>query len=180
LQKFGAKIALTKDAGTSISNPWQKAVTSDSLPPEAFSIVLERTTNAYSNNYFVVFNTTDKQSGIDHYEVIEEPLSSNNLFGWGAETAPWVTARSPYVLEDQSLNSTIRVKALDKAGNEYIAVLIPEESKRSLSFEYLVLLGGAFFLAVLLGGTIAFLIYRRRKKREPTSVMEEGVVDETK
>jgi hypothetical protein len=178
LQKFGAKINLTKDAGNVVINPWQEAVLSDNAEPEAFSVILERTTNAYSNSYFIVFNTTDKQSGIDHYEVIEEPLNSKNLFGWGAETAPWVEARSPYVLEDQSLNSTIRVRAIDKAGNEYIAVLVPDESKRTLAVETLIIIGLASFVGLLLLGVLAYGVLRWRKKRKASLEKVDVVVAE--
>jgi len=175
---FGAKINLAREAGGTQLNPWQDIIVNDEQPPEKFSITLERTTNAYSNNYFIVFNTTDKQSGIDHYEVIEEPLDTKNLFGWGAETAPWITAKSPYVLDDQSLNSTIRVRALDKAGNEYIATYVPEEAKRTVSTENIVIIGvlialGALVIALCVG-TVA---YYRKKKRSMHSDSEE-IVDE--
>jgi hypothetical protein len=167
-QFFGSQILLSKEAGSQVINPWQDAVVNDQIPPEKFSITLERTTNAFSNKYFITFNTTDKQSGIDHYEVIEEALDSKNLFGWGAETAPWVTAKSPYVLDDQSLNSTIRVRALDKAGNEYIATFIPEENKRTFSYENTLIIGigVAVALFVLLGAVLAvFLVRKRRNKK---------------
>ncbi len=162
---FGSKIILSKDAGATQINPWQEAVVDDAIAPEKFSIALERTTNAFSNDYFIVFNTTDKQSGIDHYEIIEEPLNSKNLFGWGAETAPWREIKSPYVLEDQSLNSTIRVKAIDKAGNEYIAIYVVEEEKRTISKNTLYTIGGAVILVTILLGllVIGITLIRRRK-----------------
>lgn len=165
---FGTKITLSKDAGNRTQNPWQESIASDDLSPEKFSIVLERTTNAFSNNYFIVFNTTDKQSGIDHYEVIEEPLDSKNLFGWGAETAPWIEAKSPYVLDDQSLNSTIRVKAVDKAGNEYIATYIPSEDQKTFSFEnkiniIVIVLLGVLILSAIFG--LWSFITKKKKSR---------------
>jgi hypothetical protein len=167
-QYFGSTILLAKEAGNNVLNPWQETVNADEIPPEKFSITLDRTPNAYSNRYFITFNTTDKQSGIDHYEVIEEPLDSKNLFNWGAETAPWVEARSPYVLEDQSLNSTIRVRAIDKAGNEYVATYIPEEDKRTLSenkmITYAVLGGGGVLLLILLVLGLVFFLLRRKKR----------------
>jgi subtilase family serine protease len=111
--------------------------------------------------------------------VIEEPLDSKNLFGWGASTAPWVTAQSPYVLDDQSLNSTIRVKAIDKAGNEFIATLVPEEGKRSMSFANKIIIGVSIVVAVLLVIIIALSIvwYRRRKTQVPA---EDAVIVEPK
>lgn len=162
---YGAKIHLTKDAGGTILNPWKDVVTLDTLPPERFSIELTRIPDALGN-YYIVFNTTDKQSGIDHYEVIEEPLDSKNLFGWGAETAPWVKGVSPYLIEDQSLNSTIRVKALDKAGNEYIATLVPDEQKRTLSNENIIIIGVLSALGVLIVALsiIGVVAYRKRRK----------------
>ena len=175
-QLYGSQIILAKEAGSQVINPWQDAVTNDVIPPEKFSITLERTTNAFSNKYFITFNTTDKQSGIDHYEVIEEPLDSKNLFGWGAETAPWLTAKSQHVLDDQSLNSTIRVRALDKAGNEYIATLVPEEEKRTFSSDNMTLIaivGGAALLTLILIGLIIHFFVRKRKNK----VVEEEDVE---
>jgi hypothetical protein len=164
---FGTTIDLTRQPGPAINNPWGDKVTNDNIFPEAFSITLERTPNAFSNNYFITFNTTDKQSGIDHYEVIEEPLDSKNLFGWGAETAPWIEAKSPYVLEDQSLNSTIRVRAIDKAGNEYIATYVPNEAERSISVENIVILGVLAVVGVLvLAGLVILFTYIRNKRKQ--------------
>lgn len=165
-QLFGAKVLLAREAGGSVINPWQEAVSVDSLPPEKFSISLERIPDL-NGKYYISFNTTDKQSGVDHYEVIEEPLDSKNLFGWGAETAPWRVAKSPYPLEDQSLNSTIRVRAIDKAGNEYIATLVPNEENRTLSRDNMIIYTiltciGITLLAVL---SVLFYTWRTRRKR---------------
>lgn len=173
-QTFGATVSLTRNAGTTQLNPWQDAITNDTFAPEKFSITLERTPNAYSNKYFITFNTTDKQSGIDHYEVIEEPLDSKNLFGWGAETAPWVTAKSPYVLDDQSLNSTIRVRAIDKAGNEYLATYIPDETQRTLSSDNIFIYVAAGFGGLLLVALLCFLVFMlvRHFKRKKEKVVE--------
>ena len=172
---FGASVLLAKEAGTSVQNPWQEADTNDVVPPEKFSITLERTPNAFSNKYFITFNTTDKQSGVDHYEVIEEPLDSKNLFGWGAETAPWVEAKSPFVLEDQSLNSTIRVRAIDKAGNEYIATLVPEESQRTFSSDNMLIVGilvASVLVLLIVIGVIVVLLFKRRGRRTENSMEE--------
>jgi flagellar biosynthesis/type III secretory pathway M-ring protein FliF/YscJ len=94
---------------------------------------------------------------------MEEPLEQFGTFQWGRADAPWITDRSPYLLKDQSLNSVIRVKALDKAGNQYVAVLIPDESQRSLSGAQMrsIILGifGAVVLIILI--FIGFTLYRR-------------------
>ncbi len=165
LSFLGTVIHLTKKPGATISNEWSDIVSADKLPPEKFSITLDRSANAYSNDWFIVFNTTDKQSGIDHYEVIEESLDENSFFNWGRADAPWVTAKSPYVLKDQSLNSTIRVRAIDKAGNEYIATYVPEESQRSVSPQTKIMIAviATSMLVFVFAGIVSFLIYRRKK-----------------
>ena len=176
---LGAKITLSREVGSEIINPWQDIVQNDVIYPEKFSISLERTTNAFSNDYFITFNTTDKQSGIDHYEVIEEALDSKNVFQWGAVNAPWVEAKSPYVLSDQSLNSTIRVRAIDKAGNEYIAVYIPEASQRTLSKQKMIFIGISVMAGtVLFALCVVLFIFLRKRKRKNKTLLESVRVDE--
>ncbi len=177
VNRYGAEIALSAKAGSDISNPWNDIVVNDGQPPEEFSISLERTENAFSNRYFITFNTTDKQSGLDHYEVIEEPLTDFWSFRWGATDAPWVETRSPYILKDQSLNSTVRVRAVDKAGNEYIASLVPDESKRRLTTETLIVLvalGTALGL-IALGGLLWYILRRRNRARANTALQDSKV-----
>ena len=164
LQTFPAQINLEKGAGPAQLNTWKQAVDADNVPPEEFSISLQKEENTPSQKYFIVFNTSDKQTGIDQYQVMEEPLSQFGSFQWGRADAPWVTERSPYILKDQSLNSIIRVKAIDKAGNEYIASLIPDDSLRTVSGLTIALYAlGASLIALL---TVAgFFITRFIKKR---------------
>ncbi len=181
LNRYGVDLTLNTSVGSAIANPWGDIIARDDQAPEAFSVMLERTPNAFSNDWFITFNTTDKQSGIDHYEVMEEPLSDFWSFRWGEVTAPWIEARSPYVLKDQSLNSTIRVRAIDKAGNEYLAVLVPEEAQRTMTMNallvYAAITAGIVSLMMVIGG---YLYVRRRRARElleanqPTT--EEAVV----
>jgi hypothetical protein len=176
LQTFGAQVELFKTAGSELQDSWRENLGEDEIPPEAFGITLLRDQSAFDNKYFIVFNTTDKQTGIDQFQVIEEPVSTVDLFAWGAANAPWETSRSPHVLSDQTLNSVIRVKAIDKAGNEYIATLIPDESQRSISLSKLVIygLGGVItllFIAIAFVGIKSF-IRRRRAKRAVDSILD--------
>lgn len=164
LKTFGSEITLNKTLGGQ-QDEWSDKVNEDDISPESFSINLEKSTNAFGNKYFVVFNTTDKQSGIDYYEVIEEPMEEMNLFHFGAADAPWIKTKSPYVLKDQSLNSTIRVRAIDKAGNEYVATLVPDKSIRSTSTQSKVMIAvfiTLFVLLVIAGGVFAWFIRGRR------------------
>lgn len=170
LRTFGSKLLLNKNPRNEPLNEWNNRVAEDDTPPQDFSIALTSDESIYNGRYFITFNTTDKQSGIDHYEVMEEPIDDFNLFGWGAADAPWVVARSPYLLKDQSLNSTIRVKAVDKSGNEYVAVYVPEEGSRGYS-DRDIARGGMFAsgLIIIMVTLFAIMYYRftlRRYKKE--------------
>ncbi len=158
------QIGLLSTIGTAVSDSWTEDVSNDDELPSDFPITLTKDETAFNGQYFIVFNSVDKQSGIDHYEVMEEPFSEFYAFKWGRADAPWVTRESPFVLEDQTLNSTIRVKAIDKAGNERIVTLVPDTALRSMSRDALltVLVGGGVLLIVIGLGTYAIL--RRRKR----------------
>jgi hypothetical protein len=160
LRTLGSSIVVHQEPGDVLIDQWNARVAEDSTPPGKFSIALSGGESAFGGDYFISFNTTDKQSGIDHYEVIEESFDQVKLFTWGAIDAPWIVSQSPYLLRDQSLNSTIRVKAVDKAGNEYIAILTPEESMRGMSD--IKILGVVLFIIFVLIGGGAYLLYRRK------------------
>ncbi|MFZ2682351.1 MAG: hypothetical protein WAZ14_04650 [Patescibacteria group bacterium] len=81
----------------------------DTEPPEIFTPVLG--SPAEFDQWAVIFSAQDKGSGIDRYEVKE---------GQGG----WVTANSPHVLIDQNLRRVVRVKAIDKAGNERVVQMV--------------------------------------------------------
>ena len=88
----------------SSENPWVKEVDADDTAPDAFDVQVESTRGVFSGKYYIVFTTIDKQSGIDHFEIFED--------------GGWKRISSPYKLTDQSLTGPIKVKAIDKAGNE--------------------------------------------------------------
>lgn len=165
LQTLGAEITLNQIVGNEIVDDWKDVIANDNIPPEEFTISLEKDETAFNQEYYIVFNTTDKQSGISHYEVIEESKEEAKLFGFGAATAPWVKERSPYVLKDQSLSSTIRVRAVDKAGNEYVATLVPENiTQKGTVWTYtLYTIFGLVFTSVVV--LIFFFLHRRKRKK---------------
>lgn len=164
LALYGSTIDLADDPSPVLVDDWREAVNADDISPEEFSIDLQKSQTTFGGKYFIVFNTTDKQTGIDHYEVMEEPVSRLMAFEWGRADAPWITAPSPYPLEDQSLNSIIRVKAVDKAGNEYVATLIPEEEMRGISTNDIIV-GAGLLLVVLLVLAIFWVALRAFLKR---------------
>jgi hypothetical protein len=182
LSTYGSSINLDKRAGNIASNEWQSEVEADTVPPEEFSINLQKGEGNFSDKYYVVFNTSDKQTGISQYKIMEEPLTQFGSFQWGRADAPWIEVQSPYVLKDQTLNSIIRVQAMDKAGNTYIANLIPDESMRTLSsvqIKYII----AIFTTFVLGATVfgilyVFFVVRRRKKTDHDEREEESEIDD--
>lgn len=89
--------------------------TYDTNPPLAFTPIISHYLSLYDGRWFVVFGTTDKETGIDHYEVKEG-------------SGDWVRADSPYVLNDQTLSGAVSVKAVDLAGNFTIGVANKEKS----------------------------------------------------
>jgi hypothetical protein len=172
LQTLGAEITLNQTVGSEIVDDWRNTINDDSLPPEEFTISLEKDQFAFEGKHYISFNTTDKQSGISHYEVLEEKPREAKLFSFGAANAPWIEARSPYILKDQSLGSIIRVKAVDKAGNEYIATLQPSEQARG-QYNYLVWIGiGLITLLIIIGW-----FYWRRRIIKKSLVSENGLID---
>jgi hypothetical protein len=95
----------------------------DSTPPEDFKPEIGKDPTIFEGKYFLSFATTDKTSGIDHFEILE---ADRRGFKRGTtRKAEWKRVESPYLLEDQSLQSIIKVKAVDKAGNEKISEIIP-------------------------------------------------------
>jgi hypothetical protein len=172
LAMYGTSLNLSDKAGATLQDAWREAVVTDTIAPEEFSIAIEKGETAFQGKYYIVFNTTDKQTGIDSYQVIEEPITSKWSFDWGRADAPWVTTRSPYILDDQSLNSVIRVKAIDKAGNEYIATLVPDESLRSTSTQDIIKYAGMGLLLLLvlaIIGTLTRVFLKRRKAKKETN-----------
>jgi hypothetical protein len=119
---------------------WQEELEKDNIPPEPFEIEIHRYPSIFEGKYFIVFSTTDKQTGIDHYEVKEGKRD-------------WKRAESPYLLEDQSLKSIIKVKAVDKAGNERITEYRPPQKP----FPWWII------IPILVGAGIGYWFYRKSK-----------------
>lgn len=115
----------------------------DKFPPESFNIYLNRDKEIFNNKYYIVFQTTDKQSGIAYYEIAEkQSLTKPDL-----KDLNFIKAESPYILKDQTLRSYIFVKAVDKFGNEKIEYLKPKFYLSLDEFFYFLILLLLFILA---------------------------------
>ncbi len=106
----------------------------DTEGPLRFTPVVKRDILLYDNKRVLIFNTKDKGSGMDHYEVKEGSSS-------------WVVAVSPYLLRDQAMRGDILVKAVDRDGNERIEAI---PSANPLNEWQIIGLAGVFVLLVIL------------------------------
>ncbi len=96
----------------------------DATAPEPFTIQLGHDPNIFGGKYFVAFAAQDKGSGISHYQVQEMlPWWSAGRLATIGQAPVWLDAQSPYLLQDQSLQSDVHVKAIDQAGNARVAKL---------------------------------------------------------
>ena len=106
----------------SISNQFPESsgtfLKTDTTPPEPFTPHVGQDPALFNNHYFLVFSTTDKGVGIDHYEVAE--ITSGSAAD--AKT-DWHIAVSPYLLIDQTLHADIQVRAVDQFGNTEVATV---------------------------------------------------------
>ncbi|UZE92898.1 MAG: hypothetical protein IB617_01925 [Candidatus Nealsonbacteria bacterium] len=124
----GAALTVLSEKLEVSKDEWQEEIKKDITSPELFEIKIHQDPAVFEGKYFIIFSTTDKQTGIDHYEIKE---------GKG----DWIITQSPCLLKDQSLQSTIKVKAVDKAGNERIAEYIPAKKPFPYWVIILVLVG---------------------------------------
>jgi len=127
---------------------------SDKIPPEDFKLEIVK----IDNQYFLVFQTVDKQSGIDHYEI---SMAKKNFLGQLRFLKSSEKAKSPYPLKENDLSNIIQVKAVDKAGNEKIATLVPQIKVKW--YQNYWLYGIFIIIAIIIFGVWKILILRRKK-----------------
>jgi hypothetical protein len=140
----------------------------DTTPPEPFTPVIERSVIQRGDTTKIRFNTTDRTSGVDFYEV--------QFDGMG-----WQRKESPLVVEGSDLGVyAIEIRVKDKAGNiqntktsvEVLQTLVTNEFLEKLESgrmeesasgktPFIILFTGLFFLALLL-----LWKYRRLKLKE--------------
>ena len=126
------------------SSPISPAIESikDTEFPEDFKPIIASDPSIFDGKYFLVFVTQDKISGIANYKVRE------GKWGW------FNVAESPYLLIHQSLDRKIFVKAVDKNGNERIAVVEPRYSIKWYENYWI------WIIIIILGVIIAYLVKR--------------------
>ena len=112
-------LTIVEESGTPESVPGP-----DTNSPEPFIPIITNDQALFEGKHVVIFNTQDKSSGIDYYEVLE------SWWPWPRSGGEWKYAVSPHVLTDQKLSSYIHIKVVDKAGNEYVVTVPPQYTSR--------------------------------------------------
>lgn len=149
------------------SKAWENEIDSDNIPPEPFIVELHQKKDVFDNQYYIIFSTQDKQSGMDHFEVLEirpeEEVGRSidrkfwqKWFEEEREVPVWKVAEMPYLLSDQTLMSKIKVMAIDKAGNERVVEYIPPQSM--VESEKPVGLNGQIMLLLIVIGVIIIVM----------------------
>lgn len=154
-----ANVGIVANLGREPLDEWIFRVKEDTTAPELFDVILNTDISVARGRYYIVFSTTDKQSGIDHYEVLETDPERWGFLSFISREAKWLQTESPHVLQDQSLRSTIQVKAVDKSGNERIVTFHPpEELVKHITLAEIVMFGvGLLFLIIFFFIGRAFL-----------------------
>lgn len=131
LEKRSASFAVSSAPGG--DDQWGKELSEDKNPPRPFKIKKGSDPAIFEGKYFISFSATDRETGIAYYQVKEG-------------SSDWVTADSPYLLENQDPSQEISVRAVDKAGNERIEKY--SRKKNLLYYFELITLAIAFFVAL--------------------------------
>lgn len=93
----------------------------DNIAPELFQPILSRKDVLFGGESYLIFNTTDKGSGVEKYFVAEskKKIDIKKIRELDQEMN-WNLAESPYRLRDQELKSYLYVKVVDRAGNALV------------------------------------------------------------
>jgi len=121
---------------------------SDQYPPENFVPILTKVPEIAGNKYLLIFSTQDKASGIDYYEIKES--------FWPAKKI-----QSPYILKDQSLSSTITIRAVDKAGNVRTVKIPPTNPS---NFKFLLKFAIILIIIILIWFLAIKLLWKNKKQ----------------
>ncbi len=135
---------LPRESDSKAVDDWSNIVLNDKTLPEPFEIYAGQEGSVFDGKKFLSFSTTDGQSGISYYEVIEGDL-------------PPARSSNTYVLQEQNKPVKVTIVAYDSAGNVRESVYNSPTS--IVSYAAVIIFIGILFLIVLL-----FVVYRKTRK----------------
>ncbi len=137
-------VATLEDAGLI-----QEITAIDKIPPEPFVPIVASDPALYEGDYFLMFQTIDRQSGVSHFELIESDIYYEEDVLIQDENLWWKRVENPYQLVDQSLSSYIYIKAVDRHGNARVVVIPPTNNlKKNTAYP---IMKGVITLVALFG-----------------------------
>jgi hypothetical protein len=171
--RFNGANLVISDKSSVNKEDWANRLKGDKIPPENFVIELTSEPSLFEGMYYIVFSTTDKQTGVDHYEVREIKMPER-IKWWESYLAKifkptepkWQVAAMPYLLKDQSLASTIQVKAIDKAANETLVEYIPPQVQQNTHFDFRSKAAIAGYIIVLILIVLILYLIKSKKKNK--------------
>ncbi|MDD3101585.1 MAG: hypothetical protein PHE59_00330 [Patescibacteria group bacterium] len=147
----GTNLTILANNQAVIKDEWSEILKEDKALPEPFTVEIKQDPLIFNNKYFIIFSTTDKQSGLKYYEISE--TQDKNQENWNK-------GESPYLLTDQNLNSIIKVRAVDMAGNMRTEIIVPSQpTKKTHSSILLIIL-----LVLIIFCYLLFFINKRNRK----------------
>lgn len=128
-------------SGTKAADDWNTIISNDTTPPAPFLIYAGQEGSVFDGKKFLSFSTTDAQSGIAYYEVLEGTL-------------PPVRSSDTYILQEQNKSVQVTIVAYDSAGNARESIYSSASPNYSMYFVI-----GIFAVLILV-----FVMYKKRKK----------------
>lgn len=125
--------------------PKNESIALDQTLPEPFTPDIIEGEPFGHEGSVLIFNTQDKDSGIDHYEIAYSNIP--NILMWKSQWLTWREAESPFLISSDSPSKLfIYVRALDNSGNVRIETIRSSNIPFSI---YIYLLIGIIVLIVV-------------------------------
>lgn len=134
---------LPQKSDSQSADDWNNLISNDKTPPEPFEIYLGQEGSVFDGKKFLSFNTTDEQSGIAYYEVIEGDL-------------PPVRSSGTYILQEQNEIVNVTVVAYDSAGNTRESTYTSPASPNYVVY--------VIWLAIIIFILVFVFIFRKMRK----------------
>ncbi len=124
--------------------------------PNSFTPLLVQLPDISGNNllWHVAFQSHDKGSGINHYEVAESSKKIDVSNTSAIDSLNWYRAVNPYLLRDQKLTSFVYVRAIDDEYNKRVEFIEPQN--KLVWYER----GNGYIILVLI--VVGYIVVRKK------------------